>query len=64
MGAIERGGLVFEPEFSVISQKGAIHVYARGEFLEEIHFDFNGPFPEHNLIEELVNHYCIENNSK
>jgi hypothetical protein len=64
MGAIERDGLVFEPEFSVISQKGAIHVYTEGTFLEEIHFEFNGPFPEHNQIEELVNHYCIEHKAK
>ncbi|MED1201616.1 YbxH family protein [Heyndrickxia acidicola] len=58
MGAIERDGKVFEPEFSAISQKGAIHVYTDGVFLEEIPFEFRGPFPEHNLIEELVNHYC------
>jgi hypothetical protein len=61
MGAIERNGFVFEPEFSVISQKGAIHVYKNGTFLEEIEFDFSGKYPEHNMIEELVTHYCYEN---
>lgn len=58
MGAIERNGLRFEPEFSVISQKGAIHVYKRGEFIEEIPFTFYGKFPEHDKIEEIVDKYC------
>lgn len=62
MGAIERSGYRFEPEFSVISQDGAIHVYQNGEFIEEIKFDFNGKFPEPNLIEELVEDYCAEKN--
>ncbi|MDQ0154614.1 YbxH family protein [Robertmurraya andreesenii] len=62
MGAIERNGYRFEPEFSVISQDGAIHVYHKGEFIEEIKFDFNGKFPEPNLIEELVEDYCEERN--
>ncbi|MFN2746369.1 MULTISPECIES: YbxH family protein [Bacillus] len=61
MGAIERNGYTFEPEYSVTRQNGAIHVYRRGEFVEEIPFDFRGEFPEHDLIEELVNHYCYEN---
>ncbi|MBY0120416.1 YbxH family protein [Bacillus sp. S/N-304-OC-R1] len=61
MGAIERNGYQFKPEFSVVNQDGAIHVYNRGEFLEEIPFVFSGEFPEHDLIEELVNHYCFEN---
>lgn len=63
MGAIERNGFVFEPEFSVIHQDGAIHVYKDGEFVEEIKFDFSGKYPEHNQIEELVNHYCSRLNS-
>ncbi|MGE6259671.1 YbxH family protein [Heyndrickxia sporothermodurans] len=58
MGAIERNGFLFEPEFSVISQNGAIHVYKDGRFIEEIKFEFNGEYPEHNQIEELVNYYC------
>ncbi|MDA7028351.1 YbxH family protein [Bacillus sp. CLL-7-23] len=61
MGAIERNGYTFEPEYSVTRRNGAIHVYRRGQFVEEIRFDFEGEFPEHDLIEELVNHYCYEN---
>lgn len=61
MGAIERNGYQFEPEFSVINQNGAIHVYKAGEFVEEIKFDFTGDFPNHNIIEELVEQYCNEN---
>ncbi|NPC91351.1 YbxH family protein [Bacillus sp. WMMC1349] len=61
MGAIERNGYTFEPEYSVTRQNGAIHVYRRGQFVEEIRFGFEGEFPEHDLIEELVNHYCYEN---
>jgi hypothetical protein len=60
MGAIEKNGFVFEPEFSVINQKGAIHVYQNGTFIEEIQFEFDGKFPEHDQIEELVSHYCFE----
>jgi len=58
MGAIERKGLVFVPEFSVIEQKGAIHVYNKGQFIEEIKFNFSGNYPELDQIEELVNQYC------
>ncbi|ARV47506.1 hypothetical protein BCV50_11575 [Bacillus subtilis] len=60
MGAIERSGYTFQPEFSVVHQNGAIHVYHHGEFVEEIEFEFNGEYPDHDLIEELVNHYCFE----
>ncbi len=60
MGAIERSGFTFQPEFSVSRQNGAIHVYHQGEFVEEIEFKFNGAYPNHDLIEELVNHYCFE----
>ncbi|MCM3585115.1 YbxH family protein [Mesobacillus maritimus] len=58
MGAIERSGYRFEPEYSVIEQNGAIHVYNRGEFVEEIKFDFQGKFPELDQIEQLVEQYC------
>lgn len=58
MGAIERSGYRFEPEFSVINQKGAIHVSRNGEFVEEILFEFNGKFPANDQIEELVDTYC------
>ncbi|WP_085993231.1 YbxH family protein [Oceanobacillus senegalensis] len=58
MGAIERGGYRFEPEFSVIEQNGAIHVYNNGEFIDEVTFSFNGKFPELPQIEKLVDEYC------
>lgn len=58
MGAVERNGYRFEPEYSVIEQNGAIHVYDRGDFVEEIKFDFKGKFPEMEKIEQLINEYC------
>lgn len=60
MGAIERSGYRFEPEFSVIEQNGAIHVYHKGEFIEEITFNFTGKYPLVDKIEELVDEYCQE----
>ena len=46
MGAIERNGFRFVPEFSVSHQNGAIHVYNNKErFIEEIKFEFSGDFP-------------------
>ncbi|OCA90717.1 hypothetical protein A8F94_02235 [Bacillus sp. FJAT-27225] len=58
MGAIDRNGYRFEPEFSVINQDGAIHVYKNGEFLEEIKFSFEGKYPVLNDIERVVDEYC------
>lgn len=58
MGAIERNGYIFEPEYSVINQNGAIHVYYNGEFIDEMKFTFSGRYPEHDQIEELVDDYC------
>lgn len=58
VGAIERDGLLFIPEFNVINQDGAIHVYKQGEFVEELRFNFSGNLPEEGKIEELVNAYC------
>ncbi|GAM13381.1 YbxH family protein [Mesobacillus selenatarsenatis] len=58
MGAIERSGYVFEPEYSVINQDGAIHVYHKGEFIEEIKFSFDGEGPELDQIEKLIDEYC------
>lgn len=60
MGAIERNGYRFEPEYSVIEQNGAVHVYRQGEFLEEIPFTFSGKFPEPGHIEQIVEAYCIK----
>ena len=51
MGAIERNGYRFEPEYSVIEQNGAIHVYKNGEFLEETYFSFSGKNPELDQIQ-------------
>jgi hypothetical protein len=62
MGAIERSGYRFVPEFSVISQNGAIHVYHQDDFIDEIKFRFSGKFPELDKVEELVDDYCNKNN--
>jgi hypothetical protein len=58
MGAVERSGYIFEPEYSVINQKGAIHVYHHGDFIEEIQFNFSGEFPDPGFLEEIINGYC------
>lgn len=58
MGVVERNGYVFEPEYSVISQNGAIHVYHKGQFIEEIKFSYQGNFPELDQIENLIDMYC------
>lgn len=58
MGAIERSGYIFEPEYSVIEQNGAIHVYHAGDFIEELKFSFSGEYPDLEQIEELVDNYC------
>ncbi|MFB6467099.1 YbxH family protein [Cytobacillus sp. Hz8] len=64
MGAIEKNGLRFEPEYSVIKQNGAIHVYREGKFIEEISFSFHGKFPELGKIEQLVEDYCEKHEIK
>jgi hypothetical protein len=58
MGAIERNGFRFVPEYSVSHQNGAIHVYNKERFVEEIQFQFSGKFPELDQIENLVDQYC------
>lgn len=60
MGAVERNGYMFEPEYSVISQDGAIHVYHKGEFKDEIKFSFSGEFPEIDQIEKIIEDYCVQ----
>jgi hypothetical protein len=60
MGAVERSGYRFEPEYSVIEQNGAIHVYHHGEFIDEIKFSFAGDFPEFDQIEGMIEEYCIQ----
>jgi hypothetical protein len=54
MGAIEQNGYIFETEYSIILQKGAIHVSKDGEFLKEIDFTFSGNQPDPKQIEELI----------
>ncbi|WP_338451098.1 YbxH family protein [Niallia oryzisoli] len=58
MGAVERNGYRFEPEYSVIEQNGAIHIYHKGQFIEELTFSFSGKYPEFDQIEELIDDYC------
>lgn len=60
MGAIERNGFRFIPEYSVSHQNGAIHVYNKDQFIEEIKFQFSGDFPELDQIEDLVDQYCTK----
>ncbi len=62
VGAIERNGYRFEPEYSVINQNGAIHVYEQGDFKEELTFTFSGKYPEASQIEEIVETYCQQHN--
>jgi hypothetical protein len=57
MGAIDRNGYRFEPEYSVIYQNGALHVYKAGTLIEEIPFTFQGEKPEPELIENLINDF-------
>jgi len=64
MGAIERNGYRFVPEYSVIQQNGAIHVYNREEFIEEIKFRFTGEIPGLDQIEDMVNQYCEDHGIK
>ncbi|WP_210366832.1 YbxH family protein [Bacillus sp. REN3] len=61
MGAVEQNGFVFEPEFSVIGQNGAIHVFKNGKFIEEIQFVFSGEYPEFDEIQQLIDNYCEQN---
>ncbi len=63
MGAIDREGYRFEPEYSVINQNGAIHVYRNAEFIKELTFSFTGEQPSPKLIEEVVDSF-FENNHK
>jgi hypothetical protein len=58
MGAVERNGYRFEPEYSVIEQNGAIHVYHNGKFVEEMRFSFAGKYPDLSQIEHLIEEYC------
>ena len=59
MGAIERNGYRFEPEYSVIGQNGAIMFITMGSFGGSKVF-ISGKYPELNQIEQLVDEYCEE----
>jgi hypothetical protein len=61
LGAIEREGYLFETEYSVILQKGAIHVYREGDFIKEIDFEFSGQQPDSREIEELIEQFFDNN---
>ncbi|WP_010282886.1 DUF5370 family protein [Bacillus timonensis] len=61
MGAIDREGYRFETEYSVINQKGAIHVYRDGEFIKELTFSFTGEQPEPTIIEDVVDSFFETN---
>lgn len=62
MGAIERNDYRFQPEYNIINKKGAIHVYHKGDFVEEIIFPFHDKYPDHDDIEKMVDDYCTEHN--
>ena len=62
MGAIDRSGFSFEPEYSVMLQRGAIHVYQNGDFVEEIPFTFSGMQPEQEQIELLIEQFLSKHN--
>jgi len=60
MGAIELNGYRFEPEYSVINQNGALHVYRQGEFIKEIQFCFTGDKPSQEQLESLISSFMKE----
>jgi len=60
MGAIDRDGFRFEPEYSVMLQRGAIHVYQNGDFIREIPFYFKGKKPDSEQIESLIEQFLSE----
>ncbi|NUK28919.1 DUF5370 family protein [Parageobacillus sp. VR-IP] len=54
---MERDGYIFDVEYSVIQQKGALHVYRDGMLIDEVTFHFTGKKPNEQQIESLINHY-------
>jgi adenine deaminase len=61
MGAIDRDGFRFEVEYSVIQQKGALHVYTNGNFIKEIPFPYDGEMPSSESVEALIDQFIEEN---
>jgi hypothetical protein len=60
MGAIEQGGYRFELEFSVVQQKGALHVYSGNDFIKEIPFHYDGDMPSTEAIEPIIDKFLEE----
>lgn len=58
MGAVEGEGYVFEPEYSVINPKEAIHVYKDGSLIEEIKFEITGEAPMPQQVMQFIDLYC------
>ncbi|MBM7645148.1 uncharacterized protein YjiK [Scopulibacillus daqui] len=57
MGAIEKNGYTFDIEYSVMLQKGAVHVYKDGQFIREMPFQFTGQDPDPEKIEQVVDSF-------
>lgn len=57
MGAMERDGYIFDIEYSVIHQKGALHVYRDGVLVDELTFTFAGEKPNEQQFETLIDDY-------
>ncbi|MGV3488525.1 MAG: DUF5370 family protein [Tuberibacillus sp.] len=61
MGAIQKNGYTFGVEYSVMLQKGAVHVYKDGIFIKELPFEFCGRDPDPEQIEAVVDSF-LDNN--
>lgn len=57
MGAIQKNGYTFDVEYSVMLQKGAVHVYRDGAFLKEMPFEFAGQDPDPEKIEAVIDSF-------
>ena len=63
MGAIQKDGYTFGVEYSVMLQKGAVHVYKDGSFIKELPFEFSGKDPNPEQIEAVVDSF-LENDAR
>ena len=63
LGAIQKSGYTFGVEYSVMQQKGAVHVYKDGEFIKELPFNFHGQDPDPAQIDEVVDAF-LENKAE
>jgi hypothetical protein len=57
LGAIQKNGYTFGVEYSVMLQKGAVHVYRDGQFIKELPFAFSGRDPDPAQIEAVVDRF-------